>query len=402
MKKREIVMLVLIGVIVIGTAIVLGLQKKDTEDMSDQRLWIERPEAGELRQELTLTMGEQEKNVILTVGQRKKTEEEIEAAFTESFRLLEEMLNPERAEKIRLTSSLSLPEELSETGVEIRWTSSNEEVLRRDGTLRRGVISEPCEVTLQARLYYEGEVREYWYEMEALPYEKGSVDALFLLAEQSLLSLEEETLGEEGFFLPEAVGQVRIGTKEDTFPVWAVMAVLVALVPFCIILAKRQEKEKQRKRREAELLEGYPGLVTKFTLYTGAGMSLRGAWERIATQMREEDVTLPKKGVLFEEIFQLTGELKNGTSEARAYEAFGWRIGLKPYQRFAALLVNCLQKGSSGLRESLGEEVRLAWETHKETIAKKGEEAQTKMLFPMMGMLFLVMAIVMIPAFFSM
>ena len=92
MKKREIVMLVLIGVIVIGTAIVLGLQKEDTEDMSDQRLWIERPEAGELRQELTLTMGEQEKNVILTVGQRKKTEEEIEAAFTESFRLLEEML----------------------------------------------------------------------------------------------------------------------------------------------------------------------------------------------------------------------------------------------------------------------------------------------------------------------
>lgn len=401
MKKKDIILLVLVGVIVIGTAIILSLQKKEETETTKQ-LWVERPETGELKQELTLTMGELEKNVILTVEQRKKTEEEIEAAFAESLRMLEQMLNPEQTEKIILTKSFSLPEELPETGVEIRWTSSNEEVLRRDGTLRRGELSEPCEVTLQARLYYEGEVREYWFEAEVPPYEPGSSDAMFLLAEKALLSLEEETLGEDGFFLPEAVGQVQIGAKEEKFPVWTVMVVLVALIPFCVILAKRQEKEKERKRREAELLEGYPGLVTKFTLYTGAGMSLRGAWERIASQMREQETTGLKKSALCEEVFLLAGELKNGTSEARAYEAFGWRTGLKPYQRFAALLVNCLQKGSSGLRDSLGEEVRLAWEAHKETIAKKGEEAQTKMLFPMMGMLFLVMAIVMIPAFFSM
>ena len=401
MKKKDIILLVLVGVIVIGTAIILSLQKKEETETTKQ-LWIERPETGELKQELKLTMGELEKNVTLTVEQRKKTEEEIEAAFAESLRMLEQMLNPEQTEKIILTKSLSLPEELPETGVEIRWTSSNEEVLRRDGTLRRGELSESCEVTLQARLYYEGEVREYWFEAEVPPYEPGSSDAMFLLAEKALLSLEEETLGEDGFFLPEAVGQVQIGAKEEKFPVWTVMVVLVALIPFCVILAKRQEKEKERKRREAELLEGYPGLVTKFTLYTGAGMSLRGAWERIASQMREQETTGLKKSALCEEVFLLAGELKNGTSEARAYEAFGWRTGLKPYQRFAALLVNCLQKGSSGLRDSLGEEVRLAWEAHKETIAKKGEEAQTKMLFPMMGMLFLVMAIVMIPAFFSM
>ena len=54
------------------------------------------------------------------------------------------------------------------------------------------------------------------------------------------------------------------------------------------------------------------------------------------------------------------------------------------------------------MRKGLQEEVRLAWEMHREHAAKKGEEAQTKMLFPMMGMLFLVMAVVMIPAFFSM
>jgi len=98
----------------------------------------------------------------------------------------------------------------------------------------------------------------------------------------------------------------------------------------------------------------------------------------------------------------LVGELKNGTSEARAYEAFGRRISLKPYLRCASLLVSQLQKGSGGLRKNLENEVQLAWEMHREQAAKKGEEAQTKLLFPMMGMLFLVMAVVMIPAFFTM
>ena len=70
--------------------------------------------------------------------------------------------------------------------------------------------------------------------------------------------------------------------------------------------------------------------------------------------------------------------------------------------RCVSLMVSQLQKGSGALRKSLEGEVRLAWESYRERVTQKGEEAQTKLLFPMMGMLFLVMAIVMIPAFFAM
>ena len=149
-------------------------------------------------------------------------------------------------------------------------------------------------------------------------------------------------------------------------------------------------------------MAAYPQLITKLTLYTGAGMSLRGAWERLATEYRLKAEVSGKREAVGEEVILLAGELKNGTSEARAYEAFGRRIGLKPYLRCASLLVSQLQKGSGGLRKGLENEVQLAWEMQREQVAKKGEEAQTKMLFPMMGMLFLVMAVVMIPAFFSM
>jgi len=150
------------------------------------------------------------------------------------------------------------------------------------------------------------------------------------------------------------------------------------------------------------LLAAYPRLVTKLTLYIGAGMSLRSAWERLAADYRTESEQAGKRSAVAEEVFLLAGELKNGIPEARAYENFGRRIGLKPYARCGALLVNQLQKGGGSLRAGLEAEVALAWELHRERAAKKGEEAQTKLLFPMMGMLFLVMAVVMIPAFFTM
>jgi len=149
-------------------------------------------------------------------------------------------------------------------------------------------------------------------------------------------------------------------------------------------------------------MTAYPQLITKLTLYIGAGLSLRGAWERLAADYREKAQISENPSCVGDEVLLLAGELKNGASEAKAYEEFGRRIGLKPYQRCASLLVSRLQKGSGDLRKSLETEVRLAWETYREQVTKKGEESQTKLLFPMMGMLFLVMAVIMIPAFFAM
>ena len=67
-----------------------------------------------------------------------------------------------------------------------------------------------------------------------------------------------------------------------------------------------------------------------------------------------------------------------------------------------SLLIGQLEKGAGGLREKLEYEVRLAWDKHRLRAEAVGSEAQTKLLFPMMGMLFLVFAIVMLPAFFQM
>lgn len=272
--------------------------------------------------------------------------------------------------------------------------------MSKEGIIYRERLSEPREVVLQAYLRFGEEEREHWFALEILPYEAGSAEALLHNAKEILTGLEKETSGEDGFYLPEKIGPVRIEKPDSSRSIIGLLVVAVMFLPFALVITKRQEKEKEKKKREEELLAAYPRLVTKLTLFTGAGLSLRGAWERLASECRTDEEG--KRNAVDEEILMLVGELKNGTSEAKAYEAMGRRIGLKPYLRCASLLVSQLQKGSGSLRKGLETEAGLAWEMHRERAAKKGEEAQTKMLFPMMGMLFLVMAVVMIPAFFAM
>lgn len=400
MSKKEKIQWALIGVIILVTAVFLLVRNRDTKE--DTRVWITRPERGTKKEAVAFRLEETSEEWTLEVASRERTEEERNEAFSETVRILNKFFGIEKEESAMLSDSVELPQSVPETGVDIRWSSSDDTVITKDGTLHREQLKEAREVYLQARMSYGPEEREHWFAVKVLPYEEGSKEALLYGAREELRVLEQKTVGEAGFYLPETIGPVAVGRPEEQGVPWGILGVGILFVPFVVMFSKRQEKEKERKRREEELLTEYPRLITKLTLYTGAGMSLRGSFERLGAEYRAKAEKAGKRNAIAEEVLVLVGELKNGTSESRAYEAFGRRIGLKPYLRCASLLVSQLQKGSGGLRKNLENEVRLAWEMHRERAAQKGEEGQTKLLFPMMGMLFLVMAVVMIPAFFSM
>ena len=400
MKKKEKIQLICIGAIVVVTLLFLAVRNGKKDETG--QIWIDRPEGGTKKQELSLVLEERAEALTLEVDARERTEKEREAVFSETLRYLRGQLGVTKEDRMTAEHSLFLPQYLPETGADIRWDSMKEDVLSSDGTLKREGLTDKTEVTLRAYISYGEDTREHRFFVTVSPYETDSAEAKFYRAKEELLRLEEETSGEEGFYLPGDIFGVAVGLPEEKISPVTVLVVLLMFLPLAVMISKRQEQEKERKKREDELMAGYPQLITKLTMYTGAGLSLRGAWERLAADYREQKKSHEKKSAVSEEVILLAGELKNGTPEARAYETFGRRIGLKPYLRCASLLVSQLQKGSGNLREGLENEVRLAWELQREQAAKKGEEAQTKLLFPMMGMLFLVMAVVLIPAFFSM
>ena len=74
------------------------------------------------------------------------------------------------------------------------------------------------------------------------------------------------------------------------------------------------------------------------------------------------------------------------------------RCDTKEYLKFSSLIVQNLRKGSKEIVKLLELEAIDAFEERKNMAKKYGEEAGTKMLFPMIVMLVVVMGIIMLPA----
>ena len=65
------------------------------------------------------------------------------------------------------------------------------------------------------------------------------------------------------------------------------------------------------------------------------------------------------------------------------------------------LITQNVKKGTTDILKLLEQESQSAFEQHKNLAKKKGEEAGTKLLFPMILMLMTVMAMLMFPAIVS-
>ena len=103
----------------------------------------------------------------------------------------------------------------------------------------------------------------------------------------------------------------------------------------------------------------------------------------------------------FEEILRLCSDMEKGLSEAEAYESMGRRACEIRYRTFAALLVQNMRRGSRELIDLLSGEADEAFEERKRKARILGEKAGTKLIFPTMLMLLVVIAVIMTPAFVS-
>ena len=83
----------------------------------------------------------------------------------------------------------------------------------------------------------------------------------------------------------------------------------------------------------------------------------------------------------------------------RVLEDFARRIDVPEYAKFSGLLVQNLKKGNTALVKRLKEEREETLEKNLQWRKRQGEEASTKLLFPMGMMLLLVLVMLMLPAF---
>ena len=130
-------------------------------------------------------------------------------------------------------------------------------------------------------------------------------------------------------------------------------------------------------------------------------MTVRNVFARLSEEYLAKREQGMSKSYMYEELVRTNREIQAGKSEAKAYEAFGIRCQGQEYSRLCTLLTQNLRKGNGELLNLLQEESRKAFEDRMGKVRKKGEEAGTKLLFPMVMMLLIVMVVIMIPAYMT-
>ena len=222
-----------------------------------------------------------------------------------------------------------------------------------------------------------------------------------IYSEKELIKKNEKA-NDSTLVLPESIDDQTIIWKEKSERMPLKLLFLGMIAAGCVPLVEKSRKQEEEKRRKEKLQSEYPELLSKLTILLGAGMTLFSAWNKIATNYsnKRKNNTIPIHP-LYEEMLITCHEIESGVGEARAYERFGERCGLHRYRKFCSLLVQNLRKGTRGLVQLLEQEVSDAFEERKNLAKKSGEEAGTKMLFPMMMMFGIIIVIIMVPAFLS-
>lgn len=333
----------------------------------------------------------------LEIEEQKLTKAQRQECFTRAKEELDMRILGENASKDEITQALDLPEYLQDGQVEAVYRFSDYDIFHADGTIGQEP-ERPVVVEITAELVCQGEVCLYQFPVQAVPREKSAQEQL---AEKLKSQVAAQNHQEDKVYveLPQEMEGREVVWRQKMGNRSLVMAFLGVAGAAGMILREKEEKKRRSQERERQMMMDYAEIVGKLSLLIGAGMNIPLAWEKIAFVYQEKrDRKETGKRYAYEEMLYTLHEIRDGTGEIQAYENFGNRCQLGAYRRLSAMLVQNVRKGAEGMQRLLEQEEWEAYEQRKAYARRAGEEAGTKLLFPMGIMLVIVLAILVIPA----
>jgi len=364
---------------------------------------IKRPDYQETAKELQLqvSLGDQQMDTTVMVNPRVYTAEQIAGIFEEISKSLESIMLGENSAPDNITEDVVFCQSVGDYPVTIQWLSDNYDVIDAEGIVHNTLFEETDSeiVVLTAILQYETYSAEYIYEVTVKPCDLTKLNCQKKISEK-IQNADNDSKEEEYLALPNKINGTSIVYRNKAD--WNQVIIIIMLggaAIIAVIFGEQNNRKKALEKRKKQLKNDYAEMVTKITLLVGAGMTMRRAWERIAEDYQFKLLHgHTKKKIVYEEMTESVNQLKAGVSEQLVYQEFGNRCDERLYMKFSSLLTQNLKKGSRELIAMLELETKEAFEERKNIAKRYGEEAGTKLLAPMIMMLFVVMVIVIVPA----
>jgi tight adherence protein C len=162
------------------------------------------------------------------------------------------------------------------------------------------------------------------------------------------------------------------------------------------MLTLRQLADQVVRRKRSMIVE-LPEVLNKLILLINAGETVQAAL------MRTIDAPfLGKDSPLRKELLNTAGELQMNISFAKALEQFSRRCALQEISMFTTTLMMNYKRGGDELVLALRSLAKELWDRRKAVSRTLGEEASSKLVFPMVVIFFVVMVVVGAPALMMM
>ena len=350
-------------------------------------------------------LGEKDMPVDMVLSERVYTKQEARNAYEAVMDQLPQLIlgNNPTLEDVR--QNLNLLTYLESYGIRLRWESDEPELLDSFGELhvkeimQRGIGEQGIRINLRVRMTEGNWPEEYGLSVCVKPpllteeEQKETAFAEFLRQEDekqssaAYMKLPSEYMGRS----------LKYSLREE--PVFLHVMGLGAAGAILFFFRDRAEQRNREEARKRQLALDYPEVLSRLTIFLGAGMSIRTAWDKIALEynMMAEQGRRRKRHV-YEEMYETSCQMKGGVPEGKAFEEFGRRCAIQSYMKLGSLLEQNRKNGSKNLRNLLCAETADAFEQRKHQARRLGEEAGTKLLLPLFILLSVVMVMIAVPA----
>lgn len=283
--------------------------------------------------------------------------------------------------------------------VRAEWGFDNYEIISFEGDIVAEEISEEGElVTASVELQCGTSKILQEFSFRVYPKQLTPQEEVANLIQRYFHQQESEA-GQEYVTLPEKAGDYKLSWKKKSTHTPIKILFFGGIVAGLLPLVERSRRQEAVKRREQKLALEYSDLVSKLSILLSAGMTMQGAWKKIAFLYCDKR----KKNTIsempaYEEMMISCHEMESGLGEERVYQRFGKRCNQGRYRKLGNLLSQNLRKGSRGIVALLEQETKDSFTERKQAARRYGEEAATKLLLPMLLLFGMILILLIVPA----
>lgn len=318
----------------------------------------------------------------------EKAKKEIDATFLGENKALEQVM-----------SDVILQDAYQDGMVAAEWSFDDYTYIGTDGVIKENELDEPELVEATAVLTCGEYQQIYRFSMQLCP---CSVETEKGLQREIQKKIRRQPLEKSEITLPSDIAGIPLQWKKTGNMDGAMLSILGIVVCFLLPYGQKLEEQKQKKIILEKRKKDYPMLVEELSLFLAAGVTFTEAARKMTEnyERRKKQTGEVQEG--YELWKKLSYEMRDGVREADAIMRFGKESGRKEYKKLALLLEQNRRQGSQHMIQQLEQENLIAFEMRKNQVKREGEETSVKLLFPMMGMLGIVIVILILPAMMTM